>query len=179
MTETTAKRADAIFIRDIVVIYIPPGGIYTVTEPSNRCPRCGETGAAVDPITLKALLSPDGLRRGVPPAPRFCATESCPVVYFDRHAAVTFAEADLTVRVYAKHPADEDVPVCYCFDISPRSLTVTPAETREMVTREVKAGHCACEVRNPKGTCCLGDLRRLEEEAWHLEKQSVCALKSI
>lgn len=150
-----------------------------MTEPSDLCPCCGEAGGAVAPITLKALLSPDGLRRGVPSGPRFCATESCLVVYFDRHAGVTFGEADLTVRVHAKHPADDDVPVCYCFDISRRSLALTPAETREMVTGEVKAGHCACEVRNPKGTCCLGDLRRLEEEAWHLEKQRVCALNSI
>jgi hypothetical protein len=33
---------------------------------------------------------------------------------------------------------------------------------REMITREVKAGHCACEVRNPKGACCLGDVVRIE-----------------
>jgi hypothetical protein len=32
---------------------------------------------------------------------------------------------------------------------------------RDMITREVKAGHCACEVRNPTGRCCLGDVARV------------------
>jgi hypothetical protein len=39
-------------------------------------------------------------------------------VYFDRKEDVTFAEADLTVRAYAKHPDDASVPACYCFAVS-------------------------------------------------------------
>ncbi len=30
------------------------------------------------------------------------------------------------------------------------------------ITAEVRAGHCACEVKNPKGTCCLGDVIAIE-----------------
>ncbi len=30
----------------------------------------------------------------------------------------------------------------------------------ERITTEVKAGHCACEVKNPSGKCCLGDVTR-------------------
>jgi len=63
------------------------------------CAECGEKGTTVDPITLKALLAAEGLRRGVPPNPRFCASANCPVVYFDR--GVVFREADLIVPVHA------------------------------------------------------------------------------
>lgn len=35
-------------------------------------------------------------------------------------------------------------------------------ELRKMIAAEVKADHCACEVKNPKGACCLGDLVRLD-----------------
>lgn len=132
-----------------------------------RCPSCGAKGARVDAITLQALLAGDGLRRGVPPTPRFCATVGCPVVYFDNVAPVRFEEGLLMVPVHAKHRDDEGVPVCYCYGHTPRSIrleveaTGTSSATAD-ITREVRAGRCACEVRNPKGSCCLGDVARVE-----------------
>jgi hypothetical protein len=133
----------------------------------DACPRCGRKGAKVDTITLKALLTGEGLRRGVPPSPRFCATKSCPVVYFDNAVPVRFEEELVTVRVHAKHTGDERVPVCYCFGYTPeriRALVDSSGRNvvSEDVAREVKAGRCACEVKNPKGSCCLGDVSRVE-----------------
>jgi hypothetical protein len=29
----------------------------------------------------------------------------------------------------------------------------------ETIAEEIRAGHCACEVKNPEGTCCLGSVR--------------------
>ncbi len=134
---------------------------------SDLCPSCGDKGAAVDPITLKALLTSDGLRKGVPPNPRYCANSGCSVVYFDNAAGVTFRETELTVTVHAKHPESEHVPVCYCFGHTP--MTIRAEMTRmgsssasKMITKEVKAGHCACELRNPKGACCLGEVAKAE-----------------
>jgi len=40
-------------------------------------------GTQVDAITLKALLTSDALRRGIPDAPRFCATQGIPKSRFD------------------------------------------------------------------------------------------------
>jgi len=134
----------------------------SVGMAAEACSRCGNIGTRIDPITLKALLTPNALRRGVPNAPRFCATESCPVVYFDRQACVMMSETDLSVRVHAKHPDDDTVPVCYCFDYTPADIEAS-SSTRETIAREVQAGHCACEVRNPKGSCCLGDIARVEQ----------------
>lgn len=31
---------------------------------------------------------------------------------------------------------------------------------QQIIMQEVKAGRCACEVKNPAGTCCLGDVTR-------------------
>jgi hypothetical protein len=134
------------------------------------CPLCGNRGVRVDPITLKALLVPEALRRGIPPAPRFCATRECAIVYFDSAAGVTFFESDVSVPVYAKRAEDADVPVCYCFGVSQR--TIREEANREharsvsqRIRDEVTAGHCACEVRNPKGVCCLGDVIAAEKMA--------------
>lgn len=135
-----------------------------MTERAPQCPKCAQGGAAVDRITLKALLTPDGLRRGVPAQPRYCATADCPIVYFDVDGDTTFTETDVAVRVYAKHATDADVPVCYCFGVTVGAMCDAEhaKELREMVTHEVQAGHCACEVKNPKGACCLGDFVRIE-----------------
>ena len=87
-----------------------------------RCPGCGNVGTRVDAITLEALLTGDALKSGIPDAPRFCPTVDCPIVYFDGEARMTFTESDLTVRVHAKHPGDDSVQVCYCFDYTPARI---------------------------------------------------------
>ncbi len=139
----------------------------TSESPGAICPICGSKGSLVDAITLKALLTSDAFRRGVPPDPRYCANAHCAVVYFDNAAAVVFRESDLAVPVHAKHPDNDAIPVCYCFGYSETSIheeiermgasTATPS-----ITAEVAAGHCACELRNPKGSCCLGDIAKVE-----------------
>ena len=135
-----------------------------MSHPAKACPQCGKEGTSIDRITLKALFTPEGLRRGIPEQPHFCATVDCPIVYFDGDGEVTFTEAQLTVRVFAKHPEDPAMPVCYCFgvDVATMQDATRARPSRESVAHEVQAGHCACEVRNPKGGCCLGDLVRIE-----------------
>jgi len=135
-----------------------------VSERATPCPQCGKDGASVDRITLKALLTPDGLRRGIPAHPRFCANADCPIVYFDASGEFTFTEAELTVRVFAKHEEDPGTLVCYCFGVAVATMRdpSKACQSRESVAHEVQVGHCACEVKNPKGGCCLGDLVRIE-----------------
>ena len=144
------------------------------------CPQCGTQGASVDRITLKALLTPDGLRRGIPAEPRFCATEDCPIVYFDVDGDATFTEAELSVRVFAKHPGDLRMLVCYCFgiDVATMQDATTARASRQSVAHEVEVGHCACEVKNPKGACCLGDLVRIERGQQQVAPASSCCTAS-
>lgn len=130
------------------------------------CPACHTAGVLIDTITLKAVLNANGLRRGIPAGPRFCATPTCPVVYFGED--VTFIEQDLMVPVHAKHANQDDVRVCYCFDHTPQSMREELVRSGEStafasITTEMRAGRCACEVRNPKGSCCLGDVKRVEQ----------------
>lgn len=135
-----------------------------MSKHPTHCPSCAQAGMPVGRITLQALLTPDGLRRGIPAQPRFCGTADCPIVYFDVDGDVTFTKADLAVRVYAKHPNDASALVCYCFGLSVGAMAngERAHELREAVVREVQAQRCACEVKNPRGGCCLGDLVRLE-----------------
>lgn len=147
-------------------------------ERAPQCASCSQAGVPIDRITLKALLTPDGLRRGVPAQPRYCGNADCPIVYFDVASDVTFTEADVTVRVYAKHADDPEMPVCYCFGVSVGAMCESERarELRESVAREVQVNHCACEVKNPKGGCCLGDLVRLERGRESEAPASCCAV---
>src|SRR5216683_1963517 len=71
---------------------------------------------------------------------------------------------DLMVRVGSKETADP-IPVCYCFGFTRKDIQREIAETghstiANRISEEVKAGNCACEVKNPSGKCCLGDVTR-------------------
>lgn len=126
------------------------------------CPDCGTEGKPVQPLTLRALLQPN-LRADVKEeAYRFCANPDCDLVYFRADGAQTFARADLTVRVGVKE-RNSPRPLCYCFGHSAESLREEWLRTGksailDAVKAEVKAGHCRCDVTNPSGACCLGDL---------------------
>jgi hypothetical protein len=126
-----------------------------------RCPESGSIGKAVDRQTVKALLTEEALQRLTASDYRFCADANCAVVYFGADGA-RFAASDVRVDVWQKLPFG-DRQVCYCFGESEATIraeiTTTGQSTAVSRIREhIAAGRCACEVRNPRGGCCLGDV---------------------
>ena len=109
------------------------------------------------------MLQPAALVRLSVSELRFCPTHACPVVYFSFEDR--FDREDLAVPVFQKEPAGERT-VCYCLGIREHEIGRELAETGrstagERITTLVKAGRCACEVKNPQGTCCLGNVATL------------------
>ncbi len=129
------------------------------------CPLCGRKGKAVSMLTVKSLVKDH--TRVAPGAYLFCRTPDCDAVYFSPEAV--FRKADLKVRVGVKE-TEGPVPLCYCFDYT-RAHVRRDIEERgatdilERIKAEVKASYCACEVKNPSGDCCLGDITRAVQEA--------------
>ena len=98
----------------------------------------------------------------------FCATPTCPVVYFAPGGARTFMREDLTIRVGVK-VTDPPHQLCYCFGHTIESLREDVARTGSSeavvaIKAAVKAATCRCEVMNPSGRCCLGDVARALKE---------------
>ena len=89
---------------------------------------------------------------------RFCTTPSCPVVYFGS-TGVRLDRDNLRVRVHQKDDG-ADVALCYCFGYTRDRLAREGDAAVAYVAAEVKAGRCACDVKNPSGRCCLGELKR-------------------
>jgi hypothetical protein len=125
------------------------------------CAECQAQGSPVDLLTVKALLTEVALQRLEPGEHRFCPAPSCEVVYFDR-ANHTFTTHDLRVPVWQKAPPGTRL-ICYCFGENEANIQTEVERTGasaavERVRQHIAAGRCACEVRNPKGACCLGDV---------------------
>jgi hypothetical protein len=136
-------------------------GEHAVQSPTGRCPQNGSAGMAVDLQTVKALLTETALGRLEPSDYGFCADARCDVVYFSV-AGSRFGTEDLRVPVWPKLPSGSR-PLCYCFGESEASIRAEIELTgrslaAERIREHITAGRCACDVRNPRGTCCLGDV---------------------
>ncbi len=143
---------------------------FSKSRPSGEtaCPRCGEVGRVVADETVRAILKPghaDGL---LAVERRFCKTPACEVLYYGADGRVVEKGA-ASVRVGVKETEDP-VPLCYCFGFTRTDIRRQVAERGDSdipvrITAEVRAGRCSCEVKNPSGTCCLGEVNKAVEEA--------------
>lgn len=132
-----------------------------------KCPSCGKEGKNMNLITLKSLLKASALETLEPDnSYLFCSTSVCTTVYFSVSHSQTFAQSDLKLSVYQKDPG-MDVPVCYCFDWTRERLIQavrTVQQPANQIKAHVRAGRCGCEVNNPQGACCLGNVSTFVQE---------------
>jgi hypothetical protein len=92
---------------------------------------------------------------------RFCPDPICDTVYVSDTGQV-FRVNDVRVPVWQKLPPG-DRTLCYCFGENERDLQreITERGTTDVLARvraHIAERRCACDVRNPRGACCLGDL---------------------
>ena len=131
------------------------------------CPVCGQAGQPVPGQTVKALLTVS-LRAVREVRYLFCRTQTCPVVYFSSDGQHSFTQGEVRERVYQKEPMAADAPVCYCFRHTAGALRLGSTAARAAILDDIhagiEAGQCACDLRNPQGACCLGNVRRLVRE---------------
>lgn len=134
----------------------------TVARAQSQCPGCGQRGEPVAIATVQAQVA-ISLRELAAGSYRFCATRRCPIVYFAAEEEAVRHE-QLRERVFQKEPAG-DVLVCYCFRYSVSALQHSEPTQRAAILADIVAGtrqvQCACELRNPQGRCCLGNVRQL------------------
>jgi hypothetical protein len=137
--------------------------------PNSLCPCCGGPGKKVAEKTVAALLTDAARGRMTRQVYYLCQAPECALVYYASTGSPRFMKEDLRVRVGFKEPAAPHL-VCYCFEHSvegiEEELRKTASTTApESIKAEIKAGRCACEVKNPQGTCCLGNVNRAVHEA--------------
>jgi hypothetical protein len=130
----------------------------------NACPECNMIGKPIQGQTVKALLSV-GLRQVQVVKYLFCRTQTCPVVYFSADGKYTFTIEQIRERVYQKEPEAEEVFICYCFRHTVGNFRTASSKLRIAIVDDINtginAGQCACDLRNPQGSCCLGNVRSM------------------
>jgi len=139
------------------------------------CMKCRGQGKPVSRKTILLTVKPEFLEAALNGTYRFCQARECPIVYFEEQENRVFTIDDLRITVGVKASANP-IPLCYCFgfdeshlreEISQTGTTTIP----ERISHLIREGLCACDVRNPSGKCCLGEINktadRLRKEAVH------------
>jgi len=129
-----------------------------------NCPQCGHKGKGMKIITIKSLLLPEALATLEADGNyRMCLNQECQVVYFNDKGGI-YRTQDLKVLVFPKSD-DPNCPVCYCFGWTRRKLKTDHDQAGQStavneISEHIKAGRCGCEVNNPEGSCCLGNVKK-------------------
>src|SRR5262249_11410510 len=127
----------------------------------DACPACEQVGRPVGDATVRAMLDLERARSLLSVPLRFCRTSSCDVLYYGPEGRVT-RKQDARVRIGLKETQDP-IPLCYCFGFGRADVEREIAQTGrctipERIRAEIRAGRCACEIKNPSGACCLGEV---------------------
>ena len=134
------------------------------SRPTKTCPQCHQSGKPVQGQTVKAMLLVS-LREVQDGEYLFCKTKTCPVVYFTLNGGQVFTIDQVRERVYQKEPDADEVFVCYCFRHTVGEMRQASSAERTALVDDINTGiqaeQCACDLRNPQGSCCLGNARGL------------------
>ncbi len=132
------------------------------------CRVCGSKGKKIKRITMEHLLKDEHVSEIEEGQYHFCETPQCDVIYFNNESNSYFRKETLKVRVGIKQ-TDDPIPLCYCFGHTEKSARDEIEEgfstVIESIKAKVKAGDCACEIKNPSGNCCLGTVTRAVQRA--------------
>lgn len=129
------------------------------------CPRCGVKGRLVLRETMESLLTPEARAHLEDKSYYFDRSPQCEMVYFSNEAHSYFTKDELTVRLGIKE-TEPPIPMCYCFghtaEFAREEIARTGSTTiPENIEAQIRAGNCLCEVKNPSGACCLGEVNRV------------------
>ena len=87
---------------------------------------------------------------------RLCRTRDCPLVYYG-DAGAQIPASTLSLLPLFKG----GTVVCFCFLRHAEDVANGGRErVLEEISARVRAGDCSCDLRNPSGKCCLGEIRR-------------------
>lgn len=151
-------------MNDCCNIQQSPQGTVDEKGARSQCSECGAEGRPVERQTILHHVKEGHLDRVGVEAYRFCSSQECNVVYYG-NGGTRFTIDDLRELVTAKTGGDIR-PICYCFGFTEgdarRQIEVTGSSSIPItISRLIKEGMCACEVRNPAGVCCLGEVNQI------------------
>ena len=131
--------------------------------PQNACGGCGEIGRTVARQTVVHHVKSEKLSSVGDEEYKFCSSPNCAVVYYAASGQV-FTVDDVRELVTSKTSGNSR-PLCYCFGFTEgfarREIAQTSkSSVSKQVSQFIKEKLCSCEIRNPSGVCCLGEINK-------------------
>jgi len=127
------------------------------SKQKQACPECSIEAKEILEKTVKHLIvtsltSYTGFH--------YCRTPSCEVIYFRGNEVIT--QKDLNVLVGIKNSVTPST-ICYCFGWSREKIKTQLQKTGKStaisdIKEKMNRLGCSCEILNPSGECCLGDI---------------------
>jgi hypothetical protein len=139
------------------------GAKMTEETSQNACNSCGEIGRIIARQTVVHHVKGEKLGRVKSDEYKFCPSETCSTVYYSVSGEV-FTVDDVRELVTSKTKGDKR-PLCYCFGFTEGFARLEIEQTGEtsiskQISQFIKEKLCVCEIRNPAGACCLGEINR-------------------
>ncbi len=139
----------------------------TLGSHAVQCPQCGVAGRTVAIQTVRALVTVS-LRNLEPDGYRFCANPDCAIVYYTDKHLQSISSDQIRELVYQKAAGREHTLICYCFQHTVGALRFGDGAQRTLILADIRLGiregQCACDMRNPQGRCCLGNIQHLIQQ---------------
>ncbi|MCH7763373.1 MAG: hypothetical protein IIB95_06475 [Candidatus Marinimicrobia bacterium] len=128
-----------------------------------KCPSCDQKGKQVDLLTIRSITRRDFPHYGELTKGFLCLNPDDATVYYFSNLDFIVNQDDVVTDIGFKTNSNTKT-VCYCFrhtkhDIIDDYLKHGKSNIENDVRQKVKDKQCTCEVSNPKGKCCLGDIR--------------------
>jgi len=136
-------------------------------KESDFCPICDETAKKVPQSAVDNFVKDEIKERlGSLNNFYFCKTPSCSVVYFKNDFTIKDNEVKQSIGI--KNNATP-ATLCYCFDWTKEKIKEQINETGqtsalEDIQLKMNTIGCKCEINNPKGKCCLQDIKNSIKE---------------
>lgn len=127
------------------------------------CTSCSQIGSTVKLETLKSLLTEESAKNiDGNLSYRYCKNSDCEVAYYSQSSGQYFKVENLKVKATHKDQGLE-VNVCYCFGYTRKKVLEEIRSTGQSnIVQEIKSKMkdigCRCEISNPQGSCCLGNV---------------------
>lgn len=130
-----------------------------IFKQEGHCPKCASKGAKIAHKTL--LLHVDDISYIHEEFDYFiCKNSACDVVYFN--IINEFLTSQLNKSVGYKQSSSKDALICYCYNIKKEQLN---EHTLAYIETKMEECPCACEQRNPYGSCCLKEIKKLQKNS--------------
>jgi len=136
--------------------------------PKPAAPLCPIINVPTLPVSILTVQQHATIRELPDVAFGFCGEPSCDVVCVGADGTL-IRKDELSTRVGIKETEDP-IPGCYCFEFTAEQIAEdlllhTRSTIRPYIKEQVRAGRCCCEVTNPAGRCCLGNVSRTITQA--------------